>query len=229
MAATKVTKLWTAFAVLIVRLLAALGFRTPATASTPAAATAEDTLNGAAAVAVAGTGTERDTAASPPGPDAPGSCETAESGTGRRRLRRRSGAGHRRTSERRTAPARRRTPSRCKAPGRRKASDRRKTSDRHATPECRPAAPAFLLPRMPFGRTLPPTMKQRIRAEAHGAAPSSRSVLGDAFDTPYSAPRPAPYAGPVSEPPARVAAVPAARAAAVLPAARRPERELCPA
>lgn len=228
MAATKVTKLWTAFAVLIVRLLAALGFRTPATASVPAAATAEDALDGTAAVAVAVPGAERDAAASPPGPAVPGACETAEGDRGRRALRRRPGTGHRRPSDRRTGPARRKTQSRPKAQSRPKTPSRRKVSDRRAASECRPAAPAFLLPRMPFGRTLPPTMKQRIRAEAHGAAPSSRSVLGDAFDAPYAAPYPAPYAGPVSEPPARVPAVPAARAAAV-PAARRPERELCPA
>lgn len=34
------------------------------------------------------------------------------------------------------------------------------------------------------GRTLPPTMKQRIHAEAHGASPSARKVLAaDAFDS----------------------------------------------
>ena len=37
-------------------------------------------------------------------------------------------------------------------------------------------------PRRERERSLPPTMKQRIRAEAHGASPSARSVLtGDAF------------------------------------------------
>ncbi|HEY5837268.1 DUF6344 domain-containing protein [Streptomyces sp.] len=38
---------------------------------------------------------------------------------------------------------------------------------------------AYTLPprRARRGRTLPPTMKQRIRAEAHGASPAARSVL----------------------------------------------------
>jgi hypothetical protein len=36
-----------------------------------------------------------------------------------------------------------------------------------------------LLPRQRSGdRSVPPTMKQRIRAEAHGASPSSRSLSG---------------------------------------------------
>ncbi|MFK8847690.1 hypothetical protein [Streptomyces sp. Ac-502] len=39
MATTKVTKLWTAFLVVIVKFLAALGFRTPAAASSVAFAT----------------------------------------------------------------------------------------------------------------------------------------------------------------------------------------------
>jgi hypothetical protein len=38
---------------------------------------------------------------------------------------------------------------------------------------------AALLPRQRSGdRSVPPTMKQRIRAEAHGASPSSRSLSG---------------------------------------------------
>ncbi|MEV6005723.1 DUF6344 domain-containing protein [Streptomyces sp. NPDC051976] len=33
------------------------------------------------------------------------------------------------------------------------------------------------------GRSLPPTMKQRIRAEAHGASPTARSATGDGLVT----------------------------------------------
>ncbi|MFK8847689.1 DUF6344 domain-containing protein [Streptomyces sp. Ac-502] len=92
---------------------------------------------------------------------------------------------------------------------------------------CPGAAPLFAAPRMMYGRTLPPTMKQRIRAEAHGAAPSSRCVQTDAFDTPRAASYSASYTAPVGAPPARAAAVPSPRGA--VPAARRPERVLCPA
>jgi hypothetical protein len=40
--------------------------------------------------------------------------------------------------------------------------------------------PSELLPDR--DRSLPPTMKQRIRAEAHGASPAARSLLGDIAD-----------------------------------------------
>ncbi|MFH8344745.1 DUF6344 domain-containing protein [Streptomyces sp. NPDC018045] len=181
MAATKVTKLWTAFAVIIVKFLAALGFRTPATASSAAYATvpapAEGEARGTAAtLAAAGTGSATREVAAPPG-----------SGTGAAR--------------------------RAEAPG--SPDDGR--YERDSGPSS--AAPLFAAPRTMYGRMLPPTMKQRIRAEAHGAAPSSRCVQSDAFD--------APYAGPVGAPPARPVTAPSTRA--VVPAARRPERVLCPA
>jgi hypothetical protein len=38
------------------------------------------------------------------------------------------------------------------------------------------------------GRSLPPTMKQRIRAEAHGASPTARSATGDGLVTDVPAP-----------------------------------------
>ncbi|GCD44606.1 DUF6344 domain-containing protein [Streptomyces paromomycinus] len=186
MAATKVTKLWTAFLVVIVKFLAALGFRAPAAASSVAFATipapAEGETHGTAA-ALAAAGAERATGArevtAPPGSRKPAASDAPESpDTGR-------DFGY---------------------PG---------------------TAPLFAAPRTMYGRTLPPTMKQRIRAEAHGAAPSSRCVQSDAFDAPYAAPYPAPYSAPVGAPPARAAAVPSPRGA--VPAARRPERVLCPA
>ncbi|MGW4546851.1 DUF6344 domain-containing protein [Streptomyces violaceorubidus] len=62
-----------------------------------------------------------------------------------------------------------------------------------ASPE---AAPAAAAPR-PWSRigSLPPTMKQRIRAEAHGAAPSCRHrPLADASATSTSATTAAPAA-----------------------------------
>ncbi|MFH8408901.1 DUF6344 domain-containing protein [Streptomyces sp. NPDC018019] len=172
MAATKVTRLWAAFVVVIVRMLAALGFRTPA------AATA------APAPAVGGDGDRTAEAwAWDEGVDVP--------------------------------------------------HVRQERHVREEVPEEVPdayedfgypyARPVYAGPRMLYGRTLPPTMKQRIRAEAHGAAPSSRSVLADAFDAPYAGP----VGAPVGAPPVRAAALPSARGA--VPAARRPERVLCPA
>lgn len=50
------------------------------------------------------------------------------------------------------------------------------------------------------GRSLPPTMKQRIRAEAHGASPTARSATGDGLVT--DAPAPAPSAAPALGAPA---------------------------
>ncbi|WP_405894898.1 DUF6344 domain-containing protein [Streptomyces sp. NBC_00104] len=50
-------------------------------------------------------------------------------------------------------------------------------------------APATSLPARPHDRALPPTMKQRIRAEAHGSSPSCRhhtalhTATGTALDT----------------------------------------------
>lgn len=45
--------------------------------------------------------------------------------------------------------------------------------------------PAMALPARPHDRALPPTMKQRIRAEAHGSSPSCRhrTALHTATDT----------------------------------------------
>ncbi|MFH8749183.1 DUF6344 domain-containing protein [Streptomyces rimosus] len=161
MAATKVTRLWAAFVVVIVKVLAALGFRTPAAGTATAATT---------------------------GPVAAPAPVPAEAGDGWAAL-----------------PAEADTGEPVGEWGR-WAED----------------VPAFALPRMRYGRILPPTMKQRIRAEAHGAAPSSRSVPVELSDAPYTGPVGAPPARPVSAPPVRAVSV---------PQARRPERErqLCPA
>ncbi|WP_433890811.1 DUF6344 domain-containing protein [Streptomyces sp. CA-111067] len=51
-----------------------------------------------------------------------------------------------------------------------------------ATPTAPRTGTLLPAPRRERERSLPPTMKQRIRAEAHGASPSARSVLsGDVF------------------------------------------------
>ncbi|MEU4198677.1 DUF6344 domain-containing protein [Streptomyces sp. NPDC039022] len=190
MAATKVTKLWTAFLVVIVKFLAALGFRTPAAASSVAFAT----------IPAPAEGETRGTAAAPAA----------------------DGAGRAPGAREATAP-----------PGSRTHAASRPAPDAARSPHAEPdfgypgTAPLFATSRTMYGRTLPPTMKQRIRAEAHGAAPSSRCVQADAFDAPYAASHPAPYSAPVGAPPARAAAVPSPRGA--VPAARRPERVLCPA
>ncbi|MEU1345741.1 DUF6344 domain-containing protein [Streptomyces sp. NPDC005775] len=57
------------------------------------------------------------------------------------------------------------------------------TSHEHrAATAATPAAPSvrWTLPR---DRALPPTMKQRIRAEAHGSSPASRTLAPDTVDT----------------------------------------------
>ncbi|MCX4963421.1 DUF6344 domain-containing protein [Streptomyces sp. NBC_00654] len=40
---------------------------------------------------------------------------------------------------------------------------------------------------LPRDRALPPTMKQRIRAEAHGSSPATRHLSADTADVPRSA------------------------------------------
>ncbi|MFF5898198.1 DUF6344 domain-containing protein [Streptomyces argenteolus] len=40
---------------------------------------------------------------------------------------------------------------------------------------------------LPRDRALPPTMKQRIRAEAHGSSPATRQLSPDATDTAHTA------------------------------------------
>jgi hypothetical protein len=55
-----------------------------------------------------------------------------------------------------------------------------------------PACGALLPAPRPGGRTLPPTMKQRIRAEAHGSSPSARSIAVDTGDAPPYPASPAP-------------------------------------
>ncbi|GAA3812345.1 DUF6344 domain-containing protein [Streptomyces phyllanthi] len=64
----------------------------------------------------------------------------------------------------------------------------------HTAPACNSAqktadAPALPHWSRPYGRSLPPTMKQRIRAEAHGSSPSCRLR-----------PSGEPLTGPLSEP-----------------------------
>ncbi|MBW5250028.1 DUF6344 domain-containing protein [Streptomyces poriferorum] len=57
------------------------------------------------------------------------------------------------------------------------------TSHEHrARTAATPAAPSvrWTLPR---DRALPPTMKQRIRAEAHGSSPAARTLAPDTLDT----------------------------------------------
>ncbi|MFF7155767.1 DUF6344 domain-containing protein [Streptomyces sp. NPDC008139] len=115
-----VTAFWSAFVGVLLKLVAGLGFATPARTARVHTAAAQAAAVPATAVAVAnGTGA------------APG-----------------------------TAP----TPTR--------------------TPSCAALLPA---PR-PSSRSLPPTMKQRIRAEAHGSSPSARSIAPDTGEAlPYPA------------------------------------------
>ncbi|MFJ1582144.1 DUF6344 domain-containing protein [Streptomyces sp. NPDC088197] len=56
------------------------------------------------------------------------------------------------------------------------------------TPTRTPSCAALLPAPRPSSRSLPPTMKQRIRAEAHGSSPSARSIAPDTGEAlPYPA------------------------------------------
>ncbi|MFJ4406864.1 DUF6344 domain-containing protein [Streptomyces sp. NPDC088910] len=121
-----VTAFWSAFVGVLLKLVAGLGFATPA--RTARVHTAADQ---AAAVP----------AATVPAATVPAAAVAAANGTG-------------------ATP----TPTR--------------------TPSCAALLPA---PR-PSSRSLPPTMKQRIRAEAHGSSPSARSISPDTGEAlPYPA------------------------------------------
>ncbi|WP_343244484.1 DUF6344 domain-containing protein, partial [Streptomyces sp. SID11385] len=76
-------------------------------------------------------------------------------------------------------------------------------------------ATALFGPPLVQGRSLPPTMKQRIRAEQHGSSPSCRQLLVP-LDQPYAA-GPAPHCPP----PARHSAHPV-RQPRPCPPPRRP-------
>lgn len=82
-------------------------------------------------------------------------------------------------------------------------------------------------------RTLPPTMKQRIHAEAHGASPSPRSVLaadvpGAFFDVPDAARAAQGPAQSAAAAAPTLPAAPAAPAAALIPSPRpRAHEALC--
>ncbi|MBD0736221.1 DUF6344 domain-containing protein [Streptomyces sp. CBMA29] len=60
--------------------------------------------------------------------------------------------------------------------------------DAAPTPARTPSCAALLPAPRPGSRSLPPTMKQRIRAEAHGSSPSARSIAPDTGEAlPYPA------------------------------------------
>ena len=57
------------------------------------------------------------------------------------------------------------------------------TQAKAAEQEAPATAPAAAWsPRLPAGSALPPTMKQRIGAEAHGSSPATRSLTRDATE-----------------------------------------------
>lgn len=60
-----------------------------------------------------------------------------------------------------------------------------------AVPCAAPVETAVAAPHWTLGldRSMPPTMKQRILAEAHGSSPTCRSTLADAVTTPADADR----------------------------------------
>jgi hypothetical protein len=122
--------------------------------------------------------------------------------------------------------ARGRDVSRAKRPRRAKAApaDRAGRRPGAGSGVCRVPAPRSYEPqRHDRKRTLPPTMKQRIGAEAHGSSPSSRSlriddVLGEDFDGAMAVPETAENA---ARTPAAASAAPAASpasAASAVPA-----------
>ncbi|MGW1835886.1 DUF6344 domain-containing protein [Streptomyces sp. NPDC002067] len=110
----------------------------------------------------------------------------------------------------------------------------RRAPEDHFLPEPLPAPRARLLPAAPFlpspriasprvpelraydGPQLPPTLKQRIRAEAHGSSPTTRSRLATGTEPSRTVPADDPHGAPA-----------VARSAATIPAARSREHTAC--
>ncbi|MBM9506000.1 DUF6344 domain-containing protein [Actinacidiphila acididurans] len=178
MAVTDVKTLWHAFVRVLLQCIAALGFATPATRNSTAAQAgpAVRTPRGVrAAVPAAGAALPAqaqapDRAHAPERAGAARSASGAEPATARAagRNRRRTTAGHAEQAKH-AKQVKKQVKKRVKR-----------------TAHTEPAGPAIPAPRSaqarssrrdPRTRTLPPTMKQRIRAEAHGATPTARSVL----------------------------------------------------
>ncbi|MFI0940990.1 DUF6344 domain-containing protein [Streptomyces sp. NPDC021020] len=206
MAATisRISAFWAAFLNLLITCIGALGFTVPARLRAAASATpavpAAPTTPAAPAVppvpTVAPVVPAGRTAAGPP-PQAPARAALPA-------VPPQAAAGRGRTAAV-PAQATASPEPRAGAPARRRSAP----ADRAAAPSGRTFVPA---PR-PYARerSLPPTMKQRIGAEAHGASPSARSVA-EPFDLAF---------GPL------VSAAAAGQSEARIPAARRRDRALC--
>jgi hypothetical protein len=200
MAATtsRISALWVAFLNLLVTCISGLGFAAPARLR--AAASAAPALPAVPPVpAVAPTVPAGRPAAGPP-PQAPPlraglPAVPAQGASGRGRT----------AAVPAQATASPEPGAGAGGPGRRRSA----AQDRPAASAARTFVPA---PR-PYGRerSLPPTMKQRIGAEAHGTSPSARSA-----DVPFDL-----TLGPLAS------AAAAGRGEARIPAARRRDRALC--
>ncbi|MFI0895258.1 DUF6344 domain-containing protein [Streptomyces sp. NPDC020983] len=196
MAATtsRISALWAAFLNLLITCIGALGFTAPAR------------LRAAVPVAPAAPAVPPVPAVAPSGRPVAGPPPQPPVRAGRPAVPPQAAAGRGRTAAAVPAQATASPEPRAGAPARRRsaAGDRPSAASNRRTfvPAPRPYARE---------RSLPPTMKQRIGAEAHGASPSARSVA-EPFDLPLG-------------PPAAAAAT--GRAEARIPAARRRDRALC--
>ncbi|GAA3188154.1 MULTISPECIES: DUF6344 domain-containing protein [Streptomyces] len=239
MAATKVVKFWAVCLAVLGKLLAMFRYAAPGAAACRRAARYGDSLYGAtpytralrttAYVPVAPyapapravLGAPRTAATAPPVPVAagdPGSAPGAPTPPAAR------------TATSRTAPAP--TPAPATAPAPVTPAARRAPEDHF--PERPPAPRNRLEPAGPFlpspriasayvpemraygGPQLPPTIKQRIRAEAHGSSPTTRSRLATGTEPSRTVPADDPHADPAAD-----------RPAAIVPAARSREHTAC--
>ncbi|MFD9817210.1 DUF6344 domain-containing protein [Streptomyces sp. NPDC059080] len=245
MAATKVVKFWAVCLAVLGKLLATFRYAAPGAAACRRAARYGDSLYGAtpytpaprttayvpvapyAPAARAVLGAPRTAATAPPVPvtgdpgPAPGAPTTAPAAQ--------------KAPTPRTAPPSASAPAPAPAPAPTAVTPAaRRAPEDHFLPEQPPASRSRLLPAAPFlpspriaspyvpemraygGPQLPPTLKQRIRAEAHGSSPTTRSRLATDTEPSRTVPADDPHGAPEDD-----------RSAAIVPAARSREHTAC--
>ncbi|MGW7519630.1 DUF6344 domain-containing protein [Streptomyces sp. NPDC054796] len=193
MGTAKTTQLWTAFITVLCKLLAHLGFATRRTATVPAYVPASAQNAAAGATVPAARGTARTVVT--------GTGETGDTGEAAPR----GGSGD-------TALSVRDEPEPERARKRRFVRSKPKAS------RCVP--PPSYTARRNRRQPLPPTIKQRIRAEAHGSSPSSRTRSSLVSDALVSDHRGGGAASAAIAAPKAKAPAPTASAAGRIPSAR---------
>ncbi|MFF9482819.1 DUF6344 domain-containing protein [Streptomyces sp. NPDC014733] len=239
MAATKVVKFWAVCLAVLGKLLAMFRYAAPGAAACRRAARYGDSLYGAtpytralrttayvpvapytpAPRAVLGAPRTAPTppvpvAAGDPGP-APGAPTPPAARTATTSRTPRSSAPAPATAPTAVTPAARRAPE-DHFPERPPAPRDRALPAGPFLPSPRVAGPYVPEMRAYGGPQLPPTIKQRIRAEAHGSSPTTRSRLATGTEPSRTVPADDPHADPVDE-----------RSAATVPAARSREHTAC--